>query len=685
MRLLNTKTLQLKEFVEDSSKLRYAILSHRWGEEEISFQDITSQDPRIRTKKGYGKIENCCAQARKSGLEWVWIDTCCIDKSSSAELSEAINSMYRWYQTAAICYAYLADVTYLPFDVEKTQDAFRESEWFSRGWTLQELVAPRILRFFDKAWTHFGTKRSFGSEIFEITGISIDVLAGFEPPQTRSVAERMSWAAWRQTTRVEDEAYCLLGIFGVNMPLLYGEGHRAFQRLQHEILKQEEDYTILAWLSFLKAGAPSGGGVHFGGREQRLDNSTSVLSTSANDFLFVGNASQDGDTHLSKLLEEKPFEVSGLQSLSIGRRLRGRHSDGPRWLPELLGLTPENTPPPPVVTSRGLKATLFVWQQGDRLLAWTNCYYIPKRDSPEKALLFCIQIELMRSSSLVFQRTDTSAELHGLDAWPSFKPMDLYLSLEWDKPSGVSNEYFDGQGLRWGIPHKVAIYLNKACPGSIEVIGPPLKGRNAPPSQIPTDAAEPLFYFQQDIQEPNPPRLTRTDASSRAISHLAERSAMYAIRWMWEGSDLMFGVVVSSLWEKYGGVWCRLLAPEHLPRLSIGPSWKETGEVPPHLFTSARAGAPVQWGLGPMPDRYSVQISKDAVAVVNVCVKHFERSEYSGVSSDVLFLEVIIERAAEPPPQRLKGEVKGVEKSGGQEGKKKDRGISMYFGAFGRA
>ncbi|KAK4443663.1 heterokaryon incompatibility protein-domain-containing protein [Podospora aff. communis PSN243] len=678
MRLLNTETLQLKEFVEDSSQLRYAILSHRWGEEEISFQDITTRNPRTRTKKGYGKIENCCAQARNSGLEWVWIDTCCIDKSSSSELSEAINSMYRWYQTAAICYAYLADVTYLPFDIEKTVEAFRESEWFSRGWTLQELVAPRNLRFFDKTWANFGTKRSFGNEIFEITGIPIDVLAGFEPPQTRSVAERMSWAAWRQTTRVEDAAYCLLGIFEVNMPLLYGEGRRAFQRLQHEILKQEEDYTILAWLSFLKAGLPSGGGVYFGGREERFDNSTSILSSSANDFLFVGNSAQDGDAHLSKLLEEKPFEVSGLQSLSIGARRRGHHNDGLDWLPELLGLTPENTPPPPVVTSRGLKATLFVWQQGDRLLAWTNCYYIANQDSPEKALLFCIEIKLMRSSSLVFQRTDTSAELHGLDAWPSFKPMDLYLSLDWEKPFGVANHYFDGQGVRWGIPDKVAIYLNKACPGSIQVYGPPLKGRNPDLCQYPAEAAEPLFCFSQDIQEPIPVRLTRTD--SKHISHLAERSAMYAIRWTWEDYDLMFGVIVSSIWEKYGGVWCRLLAPEHLPRLSVGPeSWKETGEVPAHLFASAHAGTPVQWGLGPMPDRYSVQISKDTMAVVNVCVRHFENS---GVSSDVLFLEVIIERAMEPTPQRPKSELKGLERSGGQERKKKDRGISRYFGAF---
>jgi hypothetical protein len=189
---------------------------------------------------GYAKIERCCAQARRDNWEWAWIDSCCIDKTSSAELSEAINSMYQWYKDAQVCYAYLGDVNAqcdIPGELKK-------SAWFTRGWTLQELLAPEIVVFLDKSWIDIGTKGSLWEHISRIT--SIDDFRGHE---LACIAQKMSWACKRQTSRIEDEAYCLMGLFGVNMPLIYGEGRMAFRRLQMEIIKDSDDESIFAWAS----------------------------------------------------------------------------------------------------------------------------------------------------------------------------------------------------------------------------------------------------------------------------------------------------------------------------------------------------------------------------------------------------------------------------------------------------
>ena len=244
MRLLNRKTIELQEYF-DSRIPPYAIFSHRWENDEVSYQDLLA----ARTgKRGYAKIKGCCdAIATYTGsLEWVWIDTCCIDKRSSAELSEAINSMFRWYQKADICYAYLSDVPY-----SRRWLSFRRSNWFTRGWTLQELLAPPAVRFFDDQWHVIGEKTNLASEIETITKIPVKaLLKNFEGPgnlDSFSIAERMSWAAARDTSRAEDIAYCLMGIFDINMPLLYGEGVKAFWRLQEEIMKVSVDETIFAW------------------------------------------------------------------------------------------------------------------------------------------------------------------------------------------------------------------------------------------------------------------------------------------------------------------------------------------------------------------------------------------------------------------------------------------------------
>jgi hypothetical protein len=245
MRLLNARTKQFEEFYDKVP--RYAILSHTWGPDELTFKHME--------QKGYvpsKKIDGCCKEALKDGLKFVWVDTCCIDKSSSAELSEAINSMWEWYRQSKVCYAYLSDVP--PDTVGKeTYSNLSQSRWFTRGWTLQELIAPEVVEFYDEAWNLIGRKsrdyhdRKFMKRLSQITGINDKVLE--EPSSFRgySVAQRMSWASNRTTTRLEDCAYSLLGLFEINMPLLYGEGNRAFQRLQEEILRVSDDESLFAW------------------------------------------------------------------------------------------------------------------------------------------------------------------------------------------------------------------------------------------------------------------------------------------------------------------------------------------------------------------------------------------------------------------------------------------------------
>ncbi|GME40967.1 BRCT domain-containing protein [Neofusicoccum parvum] len=243
MRLLNTSTLEFEAF-NPSAIPPYAILSHRWQADEVLFEDMTTG--LARNKKGYGKIVDSCKQAAKDRFGYIWVDTCCIDKQSSAELSEAINSMYAWYSEADICYAYLADAT---DGVDPEVDTeFAESEWFDRGWTLQELVAPAHVVFFSSGWVRLGDKASLCEVLSEITWIDGGVLAGAVGPRTLSVAQRMSWAAKRMTTRPEDVAYCLMGLFDINMPMLYGEGEKAFIRLQEEIMRASDDESLFAWV-----------------------------------------------------------------------------------------------------------------------------------------------------------------------------------------------------------------------------------------------------------------------------------------------------------------------------------------------------------------------------------------------------------------------------------------------------
>lgn len=245
MRLLKASSIELEEFPPNQIP-PYAILSHTWLQEEVLFDDI-QRGTAAAKPTAWSKVQSTCYQAISDGLEYVWIDSCCIDKSSSAELSETINSMYAWYGQASICYAYLSDVSAV-VDPHKPDSAFAQSRWFRRGFTLQELLAPSHVVFFSQNWVEIGSKGLLCDTLSQITRIDKEILLHQRSLDSISVARRMAWAAHRQTTRPEDVAYCLMGIFSVNMPMLYGEGERAFLRLQDEIMKQSDDHSIFAWV-----------------------------------------------------------------------------------------------------------------------------------------------------------------------------------------------------------------------------------------------------------------------------------------------------------------------------------------------------------------------------------------------------------------------------------------------------
>jgi len=291
MRLLHTESLDVVQF-SDADIPRYAILSHTWEEEEVTLQDMQGVHP--TSKRGYDKVKRCCAFARANGFEYMWIDTCCIDKTNSVELSEAINSMYRWYQEAAVCYGFLADVP--------SRATFSGSRWFTRGWTLQELIAPATVIFLDEGWKVMGSKASLGQDIEDCTGIPAGILSGEDDFEAFSIAQRLSWAAKRTTSRIEDRAYSLLGMFGIHMPLIYGERENAFIRLQEEIMKVSDDQSLFAW--------------------KDLDSRGGILATSPSAFADSGN--------IVRLTN--PFGTSA-SSLTVSSR-------GIQFQVEILGIGP---------------------------------------------------------------------------------------------------------------------------------------------------------------------------------------------------------------------------------------------------------------------------------------------------------------------------------------------------------
>lgn len=275
-RFLNTWTGEF-EWHPDPTKVTYAILSHVWRNAksggEQSYNDVRRIQAAVRKcrqecdspvpgatepteyhEEGTifahpelsDKIKGFCKVAREAGFRLAWNDACCIDKTSSAELSEAINSMYEWYRLSDMCYVYLADVS--DDDVPQVFGSeFQESRWHRRGWTLQELIAPERIVFLTKTWNFLGTKMGLANTLEGITGVDFNILVGKITLDSVSIARRMSWAAERETTRVEDRAYSLLGIFGLHMSPIYGEGENAFLRLQEEIIRTIPDQSIFTW------------------------------------------------------------------------------------------------------------------------------------------------------------------------------------------------------------------------------------------------------------------------------------------------------------------------------------------------------------------------------------------------------------------------------------------------------
>lgn len=215
----------------------YAILSHTWGDEdeEVTFQDLTEGQNRYKT--GLKKIWLCSKWAREDGIHHFWVDTCCIDKRDNAELSEAIISMYKWYHNAARCYVYLSDISTCSDSLAEAPnyEYLLTSRWFTRGWTLQELIAPKHVRFYSCLGDLIGEKVSILPVLGERLGIPLGVLLGGSLAE-HTFAQRISWTSRRNTKKPEDKVYCLLGILGVSMPPLYGEGYEQALRRLHRIL-----------------------------------------------------------------------------------------------------------------------------------------------------------------------------------------------------------------------------------------------------------------------------------------------------------------------------------------------------------------------------------------------------------------------------------------------------------------
>ncbi|KAK3656386.1 hypothetical protein LTR56_003088 [Elasticomyces elasticus] len=261
LRLINVRTLRLKQV--HGKAPQYAIMSHTWGEEEISFQEWENGGSAVTLKEGYLKVVNACKQAERDGFEWLWADSVCIDKTNNSELAESIQCMYAWYHNAEVCYALLSDVdgaqtltgSVEPADVECRSSVssadrvqqFRESRYFTRGWTLQETIAPRKLVFYSKDWTLFDALDDPIPAVSQITKIPEAVLRHEKKLSECTFAQRLSWASDRETKRVEDQAYSLLGTLDVVMPPHYGEGSKAFLRLQKVLLSEEGGMTVLAW------------------------------------------------------------------------------------------------------------------------------------------------------------------------------------------------------------------------------------------------------------------------------------------------------------------------------------------------------------------------------------------------------------------------------------------------------
>ncbi|KAI9923404.1 hypothetical protein MW887_009361 [Aspergillus wentii] len=395
MRLLNATTRRLEEFT-DHELPKYAILSHTWQKDEVSFRDIHTS--KATDKKGYVKIRSSCKRALRDRLKYVWVDTCCIDKRSSAELSEAINSMMSWYEHSEVCYVYLADV---PPSSELVSDlsSFKQSRWFTRGWTLQELLAPPKLVFLAQDWSLLFARETVAGTISELTGISASFLevrenrGGFRHMlNSRSIAERMSWASKRKTSRYEDIAYSLLGIFGITMPILYGEGANAFFRLQQEIMKHSDDQSLFSW-NFVEYNNESGNNRP----------TTRLVSVDQAMMISVHNPERSG------VLASCPAAFSQCGDI----------------VPCNVG----KPTPPFSITNKGLSMEIPLLTTGDTSVALLQCQF--KKDP---TTLLALPVDCLQDN--IYARAKSPICVVGHKTWQEWPQTQLYLA---PSPEFISN------------------------------------------------------------------------------------------------------------------------------------------------------------------------------------------------------------------------------------------------------
>ncbi|RPD54413.1 HET-domain-containing protein [Lentinus tigrinus ALCF2SS1-7] len=408
MRLLNTTTGRFQVIIDPRS-VRYAILSHVWSrpedgpgyKPEQSYQDVARRIAQAgpdgdALSKLSEKIRKACEIARMHGFEFIWIDTCCIDQTSSAEVSESINSMFEWYSCSNVCYAYLDTVEPKDHARQKVSH-FRRSRWFKRGWTLQELIAPQNVLFLSKAWTIIGTKYSLAHIIEEETEIDAEVLRYNRMPSQVPVAQRMGWASKRSTTKTEDAAYCLVGIFGVNLTPIYGEGAaNAFIRLQKAILESSPDQSIFVWGKHVSASSLP-----------KLSVDSAYSAAAPDPYLLASSPTNyiEGIPQIASISPERLAERLGGQTVRYPRYsltssglctrlplIQYTHSDVDYWLAVLscedregnlialvlhpvsgpLPSSPTHSRPPETVLCVGVSATSEAHGSGVRTLSQTD-------------------------------------------------------------------------------------------------------------------------------------------------------------------------------------------------------------------------------------------------------------------------------------------------------------------------
>ncbi|TBU27915.1 HET-domain-containing protein [Dichomitus squalens] len=425
MWLLSTDRAELHYFTDpETVPGSYAILSHVWGKKEQLFhqtpkydEDLLLQRPNARDAASK-KVRQICIIAQQDRFRWLWDDTCCINKDSSAELSEAINSMYRYYSLAAVCYAYLADVPSNRFSCDP-EGPFAKSRWQMHGWTLQELIAAPVVKLISSDWQKLGTKMRHARFLSRITNIPVEVLLMDKPVTSFSIAQRMSWAYKRETTRVEDRAYSLMGIFAVNMTTIYGEGERAFQRLQEEIMEQSIDPSLFAWGSFSGMSSHERSAGH-----EHTKYESYLLARSPDDF----NPSDSGRTRFL------PNAFRSLTHIDL-------HSSRMKEIPTFT------------MTPYGCLCRLMCFGFGELTLAWMGCgwdgfegetrslWLLLRRcqDPPpdeSKPLYHCVAL------STGYRQGSRLVGLSEADwPWASFtlRPQELYIALWHTTPKGQAS------------------------------------------------------------------------------------------------------------------------------------------------------------------------------------------------------------------------------------------------------